>query len=42
MESRKSFKIKPFISKYNWEKTNYPSKIDDWKKFEKKQSDNCS
>ena len=30
--------IKPFINKYNWEKINYPSKIDDWKKFEKKSS----
>ena len=28
--------IKPFINKSNWEKINYPSKIDDWKKFEKK------
>ena len=28
--------IKPFINKFNWEKINYPSKIDDWKKFEKK------
>ena len=27
--------IKPFIKKYNWEGINYPSKIDDWKKFEK-------
>ena len=27
--------IKPFINKYNWEKINYPSKIDDWKTFEK-------
>ena len=27
--------IKPFINKYNWEKTDYPSKIDGWKKFEK-------
>ena len=26
--------IKPFINKYNWEGINYPSKIDDWKKFE--------
>ena len=23
--------IKPFINKYNWRETNYPSKIDDWK-----------
>ena len=27
--------IIPFIKKYNWEKTNYPSKIDNWKTFEK-------
>ena len=27
--------IKLFINKYNWEGTNYPSKIDDWKTFEK-------
>ena len=27
--------IKPFINKYNWEGANYPSKIDDWKTFEK-------
>ena len=27
--------IKPFINKYNWEGINYPSKADDWKRFEK-------
>ena len=27
--------IKPFINKYNLEGINYPSKIDDWKTFEK-------
>ena len=27
--------IKPFINKHNWKKINYPSKIDDWKTFEK-------
>ena len=27
--------IKPFINKYNWKGINYPSKIDDWKTFEK-------
>ena len=27
--------IKPFINKYNWKCINYPSKIDDWKTFEK-------
>ena len=25
-------KIKLFIDKYNWERINYPSKKDDWKK----------
>ena len=28
-------KIKPFISKYNWEGINYPSEKDEWKKIEK-------
>ena len=28
-------KIKPFISKYNWEGINYPSEKDDWKKIDK-------
>ena len=28
--------IKTFTNKYNWEEINYPSKIDDWKTFEKK------
>ena len=27
--------IKPFTHKYNWKRINYPSKIDDWKTFEK-------
>ena len=27
--------IKLFINKYNWKGINYPSKIDDWKTFEK-------
>ena len=27
--------IKPFINKYNSKGINYPSKIDDWKTFEK-------
>ena len=27
--------IKPFINKYNWEGINYPSKINDWKRFKK-------
>ena len=28
-------KIKPFINKYKWEGTNFPSGKDDWEKFEK-------
>ena len=28
-------KIKPFINKYNWNGIKYPSKIHDWKTFEK-------
>ena len=28
-------KIKPFTYKYNWEGINFPSKKDDWKKFDK-------
>ena len=31
-------KINPFIDKYNWEGTNYPSEKDDWKIFEKDSS----
>ena len=27
--------IKPFINKYKWKRINYPSKVDDWKMFEK-------
>ena len=27
--------IKPFINKYDWKGINYPTKIDDWKTFEK-------
>ena len=30
--------IKPFINKYNWEGIIYPSKLDDWKRFEKNNS----
>ena len=30
--------IKPFINKYSWYGVNYPSKIDDWKTFEKSNS----
>ena len=28
-------KIKPFMNKYNWEGTYFPSEKDDWIKFEK-------
>ena len=28
-------KIKSFINKYNWEGINYPTKKNNWKKFEK-------
>ena len=28
-------KIKPFISKYNWEGIHFPSERDDWKNFGK-------
>ena len=27
--------IKPFINKYNWKGTNYPSKTNDWKRLRK-------
>ena len=27
--------IKPFINKYNWKGINYPTKIENWKTFEK-------
>ena len=27
--------FKPFINKYDWKGKNYPSKIDDWKTFDK-------
>ena len=27
--------IKPYINKHNWKGINYPSKLDDWKTFEK-------
>ena len=30
--------IKPFINKFNWNGKNNPSKIDDWKTFEKNDS----
>ena len=28
-------KIKPFLSKYNWERTTYQFEKDNWKKFDK-------
>ena len=34
--------IKSFINKYNCKGINYPSKLDDWKIFEKDNSGNCS
>ena len=30
--------IKQFVNKYNEKRINYPSKIDDWKRFEKNNS----
>ena len=27
--------IKPFINNYNWEGINYPSKIENWRRFDK-------
>ena len=27
-------KVKPFIDQYNWKDINFPSHVDDWKKFE--------
>ena len=30
--------IKPFINKYHWDEIKYPSKLDDWKTFEKNNS----
>ena len=34
-DPRRISKIKPFINKYNWDGIKYPSKIGDWKMFEK-------
>ena len=31
-------KIKPFINKYDWNGIKYPSKLDDWKTFQKNNS----
>ena len=33
---QKVLNIKPFINTYNWKGINFLSKMDDWKKFEKK------
>ena len=30
--------IKPYINKYHWDEIKYPSKLDDWKIFEKNNS----
>ena len=35
MHPEKVSNIKPLVNKYNWKGINYPSKIDDWKTFEK-------
>ena len=35
-DPQKIIKIKPFISKYNWERRNVPSEKDDWEKIEKR------
>ena len=32
-DSERILKIKPFIDKHNWERMNYPSEKDDWKKI---------
>ena len=37
-DPQKIAKTKPFINKYNWNGIKYPSKIDDWKTFEKNNS----
>ena len=34
-DTQRLTKIKSYIDKCNWEGINYPSKNDDWKKFEK-------
>ena len=34
-DPQKVSNIKPFINKCNWEGMNYPSKTEDWKRFEK-------
>ena len=35
MYPEKVSNIKPFINKYKWKEIDYPSKIDDWKIFDK-------
>ena len=35
MNSERISKIKPFINKYNWKGTNYPSEKGNYRKFEK-------
>ena len=35
IHSERTWSIKLSINKYNWKGINYPSKIDDWKNFEK-------
>ena len=35
VHSQRFSNIKPFINKCNWKRKNHPSKIDDWKMFEK-------
>ena len=34
-ELRKSFKYRTIHKKYNWNEIKYPSKLEDWKYFEK-------
>ena len=35
-DSQRIAKFKPFVNEYNWERINFPSEKDDWKKFAKK------
>ena len=37
-KSQRASKNKLFINKFSWKKINYPSKKDDWKRFEKNNS----
>ena len=34
-DTQRIIKIKSFTNKYNWERMNYQSEVDDWKKLEK-------